>query len=137
MSYERIFDKSFDRVSAQTCGGREFFQAFYERFLDASPEVRAKFRDTDMAHQRRMLKKSFFSLVAFYASGSVDNILERIALNHGVHGLDIPPRLYDLWLECLVETVREFDPGFEDDVELAWRLVLSTGITYMKFKYDH
>jgi len=137
MSYERIFDESFDRVSDHVCGERGFFEAFYERFLAASPKVRDKFRDTDMARQQRMLRKSFFSLVAFYASGSVDNILERIARNHGAHGLDIEPALYDLWLECLIDTVREFDPAFEDDVELAWRLVLSSGITYMKFKYEH
>lgn len=51
--------------------------------------------------------------------------------------LDIHPELYDLWLECLIETVAEFDDGFRDEVELAWRLVLSPGIVYMKFKYTH
>lgn len=137
MSYERLFDESYERVIREIRDGQEFFEAFYHHFLDVSPLVRHKFRHTDMAQQRKMLKKSFYSLLAFYASGSVDSVLERIALNHSRKGLDIPPALYDLWLECLVGRVKDYDPQFDDDVELAWRLVLSPGITYMKFKYDH
>ncbi|MFE8071031.1 globin [Marinobacteraceae bacterium S3BR75-40.1] len=137
MSFEEIFDNSYERVIQIERHRTDFFEAFYRRFLLASPTVREKFRHTDMDRQRRMLKKSFYSLVAFYASGSADGVLERIAYSHSVRGLDIHPALYDLWLECLIDTVRDFDPQFDDDVELAWRLVLSAGITYMKFKYDH
>lgn len=137
MSYEELFDESYERVVLEIRGGQEFFEAFYHRFLAASPRVRDEFRNTDMARQRTMLKKSFYNLVAFYASGSVDSVLERIALNHSRKGLDIAPALYDLWLDCLAATVKDYDPLFGDDVELAWRLVLNPGITYMKFKYDH
>lgn len=82
MSFDDIFDASFDRVQIP-CGKRvSFFEAFYRQF-------------------------------------------------------NIKPYLYHLWFECLIDTVREFDPLFSDDVELAWRLTLSSGITYMKFGYDH
>lgn len=137
MSYERLFDESYERVALEVRDGQPFFEGFYHRFLVASPLVRHKFRNTDMVQQRTMLKKSFYSLLTFYASGSVDNVLERIAANHSRKGLDVSPFLYDLWLECLMDTVKRYDPLFDDDVELAWRLVLSPGITYMKFKYDH
>lgn len=137
MSYERLFDESYERVALEVRDGQPFFESFYHRFLAASPLVRHKFRHTDMVKQRTMLKKSFYSLLTFYASGSVDNVLERIAANHSRKGLDVPPFLYDLWLESLMDTVKRYDPLFDDDVELAWRLVLSPGITYMKFKYDH
>ena len=103
----------------------------------SSPEVRALFRNTNMAVQRSMLKKSFFSLVAFYASGNVDDVLHRIACLHSARHLSIKPYLYDLWLECLTDTVWAYDRECSDDIELAWRLVLSPGITYMKFGYDH
>ena len=49
----------------------------------------------------------------------------------------IAPELYEEWLESLIQTVREFDLEFTDEVELSWRVVLSPGITYMKFRYDH
>lgn len=135
MSYETLFDASYHRVIASERDGVDFFEAFYQRFLCASPVVGEKFSSTDMAHQRKMLKKSFYSLVAFYASGSVDSVLEKIAESHSVRVLDIPPELYDIWLECLIETVARFDDAFHDEVELAWRLVLCPGIVYLKFKY--
>lgn len=136
MSYETLFDESYQRVMTTERQGLDLFEAFYRRFFMASPVVREKFRFTDMAHQRRMLKKSFYSLIAFYASGSADSVLEKIAEAHSTRGLDIWPEFYDLWLECLIETVAEFDDDFHDEVELAWRLVLNPGIVYMKFKYD-
>lgn len=136
MSYETLFDASYQRVMAAERQGLDVFEAFYRRFLMASPIVREKFRFTDMQRQRKMLRKSFYSLVAFYASGSADCVLEKIANTHDARHLDIWPELYDLWLECLIETVAEFDDDFYDDIELAWRLVLSPGIVYMKFKYD-
>ncbi|TBW57589.1 globin [Marinobacter halodurans] len=137
MTFEDIFDESFDRVLAFTPDNTEFFEAFYQRFLGSSAEVRRLFQNTDMDRQRRMLKKSFFGLVAFYASGAIDDVLRRTAYIHSARALDIKPHLYDLWLECLIETVKAYDPEYHDDVELAWRLVLSPGITYMKFRYDH
>ena len=35
-----------------------------------------------------------------------------------------------------MEAVSEFDPEFNDEVELAWRLALTPGITYMKFMHQ-
>lgn len=137
MSFDDIFDASYDRVLLASHDHTDFFEAFYRRFLNSSPEIRILFRNTDMAAQRSMLKKSFFSLVAFYASGTIDDVLRRIAYLHSARELNIKPYLYDLWLECLADTVKDYDPEFCDDVELAWRLVLSPGITYMKFGYDH
>ncbi|MDI9244150.1 globin [Marinobacter sp. CHS3-4] len=137
MSFDNIFDASYERVQSARVNGLEFFDAFYRRFLLSSQEVRMLFRNTDMAVQKRMLKKSFFSLVSFYASGAIDDVLRKTAYLHSAEQLNIKPHLYDLWLECLIDTVSDFDPEFEDDVELAWRLILSPGITYMKFGYDH
>lgn len=133
MSFEILFDGSYERVRQH---GDAFFESFYQRFLASSPLVRQKFYNTDMVEQRRMLKKSFYSLVVFYASGSAEGVLERIARTHSVRGYNITPVLYDYWLESLVATVRQFDAECDDDVELSWRLVLSAGITYLKFKYD-
>jgi len=133
VSHEKIFDQSYKRILALGPERDVFFEHFYRRFLASSPEVAARFRNTDMASQRRMLKKSFYSLLVFYASGSLDEVLERIASSHGIGGMGIEPALYDLWLECLVRTVADTDPLFSREVELAWRLVMSPGIAYMKF----
>ena len=137
MQFEEIFDASYERVLRVETGGRGFFDAFYENFTGASAEVRDKFKHTDMDRQKKMLKKSFYSLVVFYATNNVDDYLIKVAERHNRANIDIRPELYDLWMESLIATVAQYDADFNETVELAWRLVLSTGITYMKFKYDH
>ncbi|XKE45366.1 globin [Halomonas organivorans] len=136
MDIIKIFDASFARALAREIQGHGFFDAFYARFLAASPEVAEKFRHTDMHRQQAMLKKAFYHLVSLYASSHADHYLDQVAIRHGRHHLDIRPGLYDLWLETLVATLRDYDPECSDEVELAWRLVMAPGIVYMKFHYD-
>ncbi|MEQ6887299.1 globin [Halomonas sp. CS7] len=136
MDIERLFDESYVRVLDREVEGRAFFAAFYDRFLAASPQVAEKFRHTDMARQQAMLKKAFYHLLAFYASSHADYYLQQVAISHDRAHRDIPPALYDLWLESLIDTVRAFDEQFDDDVELAWRLVMTPGIVFMTFHYD-
>ncbi|MFC6671801.1 globin [Marinobacterium aestuariivivens] len=95
-----------------------------------------KFRDTDMDRQQAMLMKSFYHLLSFYASSNADYYLDRVAISHNRDHIDIRPALYDLWLDTLIATVQRFDPDFDAAVELAWRLVMTPGIVYMKFHYD-
>lgn len=136
LSFEQVFDISYERVISENVDGRDFFEAFYERFLSTSVEISRLFKDTDMGRQRTMLKKSFYSLLTFYASSNADQHIEQIAHSHSRSKLNIRPELYDLWLEALIETAREFDFEFSPRTELAWRLVMAPGIVYMKFHYD-
>jgi len=136
MSYEKQFDKSYERVKKIVKNDRCFFDAFYDRFIQSSPEVAEQFKHTDMQKQKKVLEKSFYSLLIFYATNNANDYLDEIANQHSKSALDINPALYDLWLESLIETVKEYDDCFTPETELSWRLVLSVGITYMKFKYD-
>ena len=136
MDIERLFDASYVRVLSREVGGQVFFEDFYDRFLAASPEVAEKFRHTDMARQRAMLKKAFYRLLSFYVSSHADYYLKEVAASHSRAQLDIAPALYDLWLETLIDTVRVYDEQFDDEVELAWRLVMTPGIVFMTFHYD-
>lgn len=136
MSFEQVFDISYERAISEEVDGRDFFEAFYKRFLSASVEISNLFRETDMERQRTMLKKSFYSLLTFYASSNADHYLERIAHSHSHAKLNIKPEFYDLWLEALIATAREFDVDFGPRTELSWRLVMAPGIVYMKFHYD-
>ncbi len=137
MDFERIFDESYERVLKIHHNDQSFFETFYKAFVAADERVAAHFTHTDMEKQQRMLEKSFYRLVVFYATNYADDYLEQVAMRHSKVALNVIPELYDIWLDVLIETVAEYDPHYNDNVELAWRLVLSTGITYMKFKYDH
>ena len=136
VDYEDLFNTSYWRVTRAKKDGDRFFDAFYRRFLDSSPAVRDKFNHTDMEIQKQTLQESLNHMCDFYVSNVADDHIQEISQLHSKADMDIAPHLYDLWLECLIETVREYDPEVRPDVELAWRLVMISGITYMKFHYD-
>ena len=61
--------------------------------------------------------------------------LQRIAKLHNRNGLDIRPHLYDLWLDCLLQAVRESDPLFTHETERVWRRRLEPGIECTRSQY--
>lgn len=127
------FDDSLSRCYAQP----RFLERFYELFLEASPEARAKFAGTDLAQQRRMLKASLV-LMMLSTGGKAEGMvhMERIATVHSKGGYDIAPHLYDTWLDCLLQAVKEFDDQVDDDVIATWRRVLEPGIAFMKSRHE-
>ncbi|MCX4025672.1 globin [Endozoicomonas sp. SM1973] len=135
--FENIFDASYERVLGKEINARSFFDAFYLNFTNKSDAIARAFANTDMSKQKRLLEKSFYKLLTFYATNNATDYLEKIAIQHNRLHLNILPEWYDIWLEALVETVAQYDDEFSDNIELAWRLVLASGITYMKFKYSH
>lgn len=136
MDYEQTFDQSLERCRERS-GSVSFFEDFYQRYLEADPRISQLFRHTDMAQQQKVMEKSLYRLLVFYATNRSDDYIEQVATRHNRHNHNVPPALYDLWLETLLQTVATHDPRFDDGINLAWRLVLSPGITYMKFKHDH
>ncbi len=128
-----VFSKSFDRCLAHD----DFFDSFYNRFVSSSDEVKAMFANTDMANQKKMLKTSLYMLMAA-PSGleKATSHIDQIAKSHSRSGYGVKPELYDLWLKCLLDTVKDFDVEFEPVIEKAWRQILEHGIAVMKSRYE-
>lgn len=106
-----------------------FFDTFYERFLAKSAEVAEKFRQTDFARQKLMLRESLVSMLLFnLGAGSARAELEQLAERHSRRGVDIAPHLYDLWLDALCETVEQHDPEFKPQLAQEWRAAMRAGI---------
>lgn len=128
----------FNDSLARCLRTERFFQRFLELFLASSEEVRAKFHDTDLSRQRRMLQNSFYMLMEYVGVSSPESqaYLERIAIEHGKDHRDIPPHLYDLWLACLLQAVKECDPRDSPEVEAAWRYMMDAGIAFLKSRYE-
>ena len=127
-----IFNESFLRC--QTKAG--FLDRFYELFLDSSEEVRKKFKNTDFNKQQMALKSSFYMmLLTIQGNARGHRYLEEIAELHSKKRLDIKPELYDLWLECLMKVVKEFDSEFDNEVERVWRSLMNQGIKLMQSRY--
>lgn len=124
--------------SLERCDHRtEFIDRFYELFLASSDEVKGKFNGTDFKRQKRMLRDSFYMmLMAAAGSEKAWEDLKTRADRHSKPQLDIRPELYTLWLDCLIQTVREFDPRFNEETEQAWRDVMGRMIRFMISRYD-
>jgi hemoglobin-like flavoprotein len=127
------------RASLKRCLGKpEFLRQFYELFMESSPEVREKFRDTDFPRQTRILADSLY-MMAVAAQLEHDSAawgeMERLARRHDRNDLDIRPGLYDLWLDCLLRAVARHDPEYSREIETAWRETLAVGIEYLRSRH--
>jgi hemoglobin-like flavoprotein len=115
-----------------------FLESFYERFVGSSEEVREKFRNTDMKRQVRVLEDTLY-VVANAVQGEENSpargALPALAARHSRNEMDIPPRLFDLWIECLLETVRVHDPEFNPAIEAAWRDTATFAADYIRQRY--
>jgi len=135
-NYLELFDDSFHRVMHRTIEDKDLIQRFYEIFLSSSPEAAKKFEKTDMEVQKQLLRQSVSFMLSFSTTLKSSSHLKSIARRHSKSQVDIHPGLYDQWLNCFLKTVKEFDPEFDQEIELAWRVILSPGIAYMKYHYD-
>jgi hemoglobin-like flavoprotein len=126
-----LFNDSIERCSLRP----DFLRRFYTLFLASSDAVAKKFEHTDLREQAKLLKTSLY--IMMLASNEPERIvhLERLAKLHSRAELDIKPELYDLWLDRMVQAIKEFDPMFDPETETAWRRVLQPGIEFMKSKY--
>ncbi|HEU5057295.1 MAG TPA: globin [Kofleriaceae bacterium] len=132
VDYTLEFEKSFARVTDPALSER-FFARFYQRFFAADPRVGVSFGATDMGHQQQMLRESLAEMAEFARTRASNPYIITLARVHGVRGRDIPVDLFDTWLDCLVDTVREIDPEATESVAAAWRIVMAPGIEFMKF----
>jgi hemoglobin-like flavoprotein len=132
-NYEEIFQASFARTLGDFCFNDEFIARFYRVFMAKSPRIAAMFTDTNMGAQRTMLHDSLLYMVEFSHNKLISEEIRHLARVHGKSGLDIDPALYDVWLDALVEAASSMDPAFSEEVELSWRLVLTPGITCIRF----
>jgi len=119
--------------SYRRCVARaDFIDRFYIHLFEASPDIREKFRDTDLEQQRTMIRKAITTIIMQSAGIQAANLsLDRIAATHGKEGMNITPDMYQLWIDTMVRTVRECDSQCDHRVAETWRVVLSQGIGYL------
>lgn len=124
-----VFDASLERCNAKP----GFLDLFYEKFLTSSPKVKEKFSSTDFVRQKSALRASFnlMLLAARDEEEGPDRHLKDLAARHSKRDLNIGSEFYDLWLDSLLTTVKEWDPEFDPKIEAAWESVMTIGISYM------
>ena len=122
MSYQRAISPNYEI----------FFRHFYDKLIGSEPNIAVLFSNTDMERQFKMLMQSMTHITSYASTLEANEEINRLAKLHGKDNLKITTDIYDLWLDCLIETVREYDPEYNHNVETAWIAIMSPGLKYMK-----
>jgi len=124
--------RSFGRCSLK----KDFFEDFYDSFLNRSAEIKAMFAATDMVKQRQLLKNGI-SFMIMYAKKSPVGVakMEQIAKLHDRQHFNVRPDLYRLWLDALLETVQRHDPEFTPEIKKSWIETMNIGLGLFKNLY--
>ena len=127
----------FQRSLTRCTANEQFLERFYWLFMASSPDVREKFARTNWLRQKRMLVASFHMMMIAEEEGTDGNEhLHRVATLHGNHGRAIPEHLYDIWLKCLLQAVKEYDPEYSEHIGSLWTKMMTRGIEFMKSRKD-
>jgi len=129
-AYRKLFNNSFERTIVPD--SNKFYGRFYEILIAADQQIAELFTKIDIDRQIVMLKQSMTLVMSFSATLKPSSEMKKIAKFHGKAKLDIPAEFYDIWLDCMVKTVEEFDPKFDENIETSWRVLMAPGVSYMK-----
>lgn len=115
----------------------DVFDTFYEIFLKSDPRIPEQFVGTEWEEQKRLLRQGVNNVIGYFdESFTAQSALERIRYTHGRDRLNIPPALYELWMDSMIEAVRQHDPEFDSVLEKEWREVLRKGTDFVKAGYE-
>ena len=124
--------RSFNRCESHG----EFGEVFYESFLNASQEIPRYFENTEFVRQRIVIRDSVKMMVEHdVAEPEMQVMLKRLGETHNRANRNIPPFLYELWLDSVCATVKLLDPEWDDDLDRLWRVRLRPGIQVITAAY--
>jgi truncated hemoglobin YjbI len=114
----------------RACADDRFLDLFYTRFIDADERIPGFFSNTDMQRQKRKLMSSLQMMTRLVDDEpGADMYMDHLARVHDRY--HIPAQMYDLWLDALIDAVRQCDTEFDDDLEMVWRDMVGRGIDIM------
>lgn len=110
--------------------GGTFATDFYARFL-SYPEIAEKFSNADILKQAQLFDQGIRHVILFYHKPKFVTTEKISALGESHSKMNIAPHLYDIFMESLLETVKEHDPDYDDNIRTAWVEVASHGLSVM------
>ncbi len=120
------------------CARGDFFDRFYDRFLAQSSDIAEMFADTNWHKQKHLIEHGIRSAILYAEEPDMPIVrqhMTEIAQRHAMGDLNIAPKFYPIWLDCMITTIAECDPEYTSELEDAWRSVLMATISLMIATY--
>jgi len=121
---------SFDRCRKS----KDFFRDFYESLFEKCPFIRERF-PVDLEAQSYLLREAIDLVLQFPTERCVVGqmpycTLFKVAEDHRNRNID--PKLYDVFLEHLLQMVGANDKKWDQNVLEAWKVTIQPAIDYIK-----
>jgi hypothetical protein len=129
-------NEAFDPVwlSYGRCCLREgFFDTLCDTFVAKSKGTARALHRPDTHQLKRTSETMLAFLMMFHRNESLATLgLLQVARTHGAGGDGVvPPHLYPVWVDSLVEAVRQHDQRFSHELGEAWRKAMERGGKHM------
>ncbi|MGE3105156.1 MAG: globin domain-containing protein [Lysobacterales bacterium] len=108
-----------------------FLTHFYDAFLAISPEIGEVFRNTDMPGLRHKLHATLRMLILTADDEpGVSDYLHFLGRTHA--RLHIRAEHFVLWRNALIDTLAQFDPGFDARLQSSWTRLIDDAVAAMQ-----
>lgn len=128
MEHNERFYESFERCRID----QEFLESFLADFCEHNPRFSERFANVGLEQQTKMLKASIILIYNSSGLPSVRNSVKRLGKQHKDLGMHISEQELNEWFQSLLNTVKKFDPHYDEQVEEAWTETLDIGLKIMK-----
>ena len=128
MDHSERFYESFQRCRID----QEFLEVFLSDFCEHNPRFSERFSSVGLEEQTKMLKASIILIYNSASLPSVRNSVKNLGRRHKNLGLDISEDELNAWFDALLNTVKKFDPLYDESVDAAWTETLRLGLSIMK-----
>ncbi|HAA23027.1 MAG TPA: hypothetical protein DCR93_06545 [Cytophagales bacterium] len=107
----------------------DFFEVFYDTFLESHPDIKQYFMGVEMENQRKLLRHGLNQMV-MHADNNFAGThgLQRIRSTHAPGRLGIPHHLYSHWKASFFAAIKQVDPDYTPQIIAAWENMLDLSI---------
>ena len=127
-----LFSASYDRCINLHDGDVRFVNHFYGVLKGRDPDIAEIFEAFPVHHQVHVLRTALYLLVDFCDNQTPSADFTKLVDSHTDNHLGLRPYMLEIWLECILETVAEYDPQFSEVTKAAWITKIKPGIDFLK-----
>lgn len=114
-----------------------FIERFYEVLLASHPSIPPMFARTDFRGQRLALRRGISMAISWAArSEMVQRPMMQMIEVHARSGrAPVEPALYACWVDCLLQSIGEFDAEFTPELAREWREAMGKVVGFFAANY--